>query len=397
MSLSRREFVRNLGFGRADTLSGAWIAARGREAAVAEFGPHAADAMLAPPEVGEVRISSNENPLGPGQKGLEAILGAFADAGRYPMNSRPAAQELRGLIAKVNAAKPEQVVLGAGSGEILDNAVHAFTSKTRHLVTADPSFEAPVGKSRDMAVPVKAIPVDRAGKLDLAGMAAAATGAGLIFVCNPNNPTATVHSEQAIRDFVNEVRRSSPDTVILLDEAYHHYVTDPSYASGIPLALSTPSVFVSRTFSKAYGMAGMRLGYAIGHADVMKRMAQYAQPYSSNVLVIAAAAVQLDDPQFIPTERDRNTKVRKFTMDFFRSAGFEATDAQANFIFVNIRRPAKEFRDGCAKHKVFVGRDFPPFEKTHARISIGTMDEMQRAVEVFRQVLGAAPTAASRG
>jgi histidinol-phosphate aminotransferase len=182
--------------------------------------------------------------------------------------------------------------------------------------------------------------------------------------------------------------------VILIDEAYHDYVTDPSYETAIPLALSTPNVLVARTFSKAYGMAGMRIGYAIGMADTLKPLAKLKMPYNVSVFGVAAAIASLADARHIEEERARNTEVRAFTVKALQDMGAKPADSQGNFLFVDIGRPAKEFRDACAKSGVMVGRDFPPFEKTHCRISIGTMDEMKKATEVFRTALKAPTTTA---
>jgi histidinol-phosphate aminotransferase len=212
---------------------------------------------------------------------------------------------------------------------------------------------------------------------------------GLVFFNNPNNPTATVHGAKTVADMVARIRKASPSTVILIDEAYHDYVTDPSYETAIPLALSTPNVLVARTFSKAYGMAGMRIGYAIGMVDTLKPLAQLKMPYNVSVFGVAAAIASLNDPQHIADERKRNTEVRAFTVKALQDMGAKPADSQGNFLFADIGRPAKDFRDACAKQGVMVGRDFPPFEKTHCRISIGTMAEMQKAVDVFRVVLKA--------
>ena len=187
--------------------------------------------------------------------------------------------------------------------------------------------------------------------------------------------------------FVERVRKAAPETAILIDEAYHEYVTDPSYATAIPVALQTPNVLVARTFSKAYGMAGMRIGYGIGAADTIKRLARYKMPYNISVFGVAAALAALEDPAHLEQERRRNTTVRGFTMKVLEDLGCTCTASESNFLFVDVKRPAKDFRDACAKHGVMVGRDFPPFEKTHARISIGTMDEMKKATEAFRTVL----------
>ena len=390
MSLSRRGFITRLAPGR-DAHAAALIAARGREALVAES-LYNEVGELVPPAGKEIRISSNENPLGPGQHALDAITGKFPEAGRYPFNSTPNEGALVGAVAQKFGVKNENVVMGAGSGEILTNAVRAFTSASRPLVTAWPSFENPHTTAEKIGTPIKEIPLDAQLRIDIPKMVAAVKGAGLVFFCNPNNPTATVHGATAVADFVKEVRQQSPDTVILLDEAYHDYVTDSSYKTGIELAMSTPNVFVARTFSKAYGMAGLRIGYAIGQAPVIKQLTRYKMPYNVSVPGIAAGMASLANQAHIDQERARNTEVRAFTMRAFDQMGYKATDSQANFLFVDLRRPAKPFRDACAQQGVLVGRDFPPYEKTHCRISIGTMDEMQRAVEVFRKVLGAAPS-----
>lgn len=391
MSLSRRSFVRSFGLGSApdvSALSGAYLAARGREAFEASGGLPDDAAGLPPADDGIIQIDSNENPLGPTQKAVDALIGAFADAGRYPTNARPSTADLRATIAGRFAVKAENVVLGAGSREVLRNAVAAFTSADRPLVTASPSFEQPERMAEALGTPVRAVPVDAAGWLDLDAMAAAARGAGLVFFCNPNNPTATVHSAAAVREYVEGVRRASPDTAILLDEAYHDYVTDPAYATGVDLALAHPRVFITRTMSKAYGMAGLRIGYGVGQTETMEVLGRYTMTFNQSSPGLAAAVTALEDDEHIRQERARNRALRESLLDFFRTAGFEPTDSQGNFVFVNIRRPAREFREACRQHKVLVGREFPPLEKTHARISIGTADEMQRAVEVFRQVLG---------
>jgi len=393
MSVSRRDFFQGLG-SRTGSVSGAFLAARGLEAHLAEAQQNGRAARpLTPPNGVEIRISSNENPLGPGKVALDAILAQFPEAGRYPFNSTPGETDLVAALAAKFKTKPENVVLGAGSQEILKSAVRAFTSPSRALVTASPTFENCTSVAKQLKHALVEVKVDSNLRLDVEPMIAAASkGAGLVFFNNPNNPTATVHSAKTVADFVERVRRASPDTVILIDEAYHDYVTDPSYQSAVPLALETPNVFVARTFSKAYGMAGMRIGYGIGRAETMKKLAMLKMPYNVSVLGITAAIASLNDPKHIEEERARNTEVRAYTMKALEEMGCKPSDSQANFLFVDIHRTAKDFREACAKSNVMVGRDFPPFEKTHARISLGTMDEMQKATEVFRNVLRASST-----
>jgi histidinol-phosphate aminotransferase len=388
MSVSRRGFLQVFGTDRSAPVSGAFIAARGLEAHLAGGqGFDKTGRPLGPPAPGEVRISSNENPLGPGKTALDAILGKFPEAGRYPFNSTPLDSDLVAALAEKYHTKPENVVMGAGSQEILRNAVLEFTSPSMPLTTAVPTFENPTNLAKALGHGLREIKVDAQLRLDVEPMIAASKGAGLVFFNNPNNPTATVHGAQTVTDFVERVRKASPDTVILIDEAYHDYVTDPSYQTAIPLALATPNVIVARTFSKAYGMAGMRIGYGIGMAETMKRMAKRRMPYNVSTLGVAAAIASLKDQAHIDQERARNTEVRAYTVKALEELGCKPTASQANFLFVDVHRPAKEFREACAKSTVMIGRDFPPFEKTHSRISIGTMDEMVKATEVFRAVL----------
>jgi histidinol-phosphate aminotransferase len=348
--------------------------------------------LIPPPDPDEIRISSNENPMGPGPSAVAAVRENLGESNRYPMNSKITDSAMQKRIASMFEAKPENVVLAPGSTEVLRNSIRAFCAPDRPMVSGECSYENPVRDSEYFGVPVKTVAMADDLSLDLDKMAGAALGAGLVFLCNPNNPTGTAHGRTAIADFVRYVAKESPYTYILIDEAYHDYVTDPSYSSSVELALKYRNVFVSRTFSKAYGMAGLRQGYAVGGKEPISKLSPYKLTFGTNVLGLAAVSASLDDPAHLQKEIARNTEARQFTLDFFKNAGYSATNSQTNFIFVKTNMPAKQFREGCAKFKVAVGRDFPPYEKTHARISIGTLDEMKRATEVFRQVLGSAPT-----
>ena len=394
MTLSRRAFLRTVRPG-AGAMSPALISARGREALEGELGSLRSP-FVPPPDVGEIRISSNENPMGPGPSAVDAIRENLGESNRYPMNSRITDSAVQNRIASIYGAKRENVVLAPGSTEVLRNSIRAFCGPDRALVSGECSYENPVRDAEYFGVPVKTVAMrEQDLGLDLDKMAGAALGAGLVFLCNPNNPTGTAHGHTALADFVRYVAKESPYTYVLIDEAYNEYVTDPSYGTAADLALKYRNVFVSRTFSKAYGMAGLRQGYAVGGKETIAKLAPYRLTFGANVLGLSAVNASLDDPGYITKEIARNTEARKYTLDFFRSAGYWATDSQTNFIFVKTNMPAKQFREGCAKLKVQVGRDFPPYEKTHARISIGTLDEMKRATEVFRQVLGTAPTDAA--
>jgi histidinol-phosphate aminotransferase len=168
-------------------------------------------------------------------------------------------------------------------------------------------------------------------------------------------------------------------------------VTDPAYATALPLALEHPNVFVTRTLSKAYGLAGMRVGYAVGQPRTMEGFARWAITFNQNTLAVAAAIASLEDPAHIQAERARKTEARAFATRFFQDLGFKVMESQGNFLFVDIGRPAREFKEACARRGIAVGREFPPLEKTHARVSVGTLDEMQRAGVVMAEVLGGRP------
>jgi len=398
MSLSRRALFRTLAGGGQKPVP-SMIAARGWEALQAEYNYTGVNlSMLEQMPADRIQISSNENPYGPGPSAMRGIEGQLDQAGRYVFNARTSIFDLMGALAKYSGTMPENVLTAAGSGELLVSAVRAFTSPDRALVTGNPSYGQPLGTAEAIGSEIKQIPLDANLKLDLDRMADAAKGAGMVFFCNPNNPTATIHSASDVRTFVTQVHKVSPTTVFLLDEAYSDYVTDPSYAAAFPLLKENPRVVVARTFSKAYGMAGLRCGYVVASKQLIDTMRAYTSGlFAANNLVVAGAVASLNDPDHITREVARNSEVRKFTMDFFSKAGFEASDSQTNFIFVNLQRTAKSFRDACAQHNVYVGRDFPPLEKTHARISIGTMDEMKRAVEVFAEVLGTSTSMSSSG
>jgi histidinol-phosphate aminotransferase len=245
-----------------------------------------------------------------------------------------------------------------------------------------------------MGAPVRSVPVLASGSLDLGGMAAQAEGAGLFFVCNPNNPTGGVSTAEAITDFVARVRRVAPEAVLLMDEAYHDYVDDPGYASAIALVRSDPRILVSRTFSKIYGMAGMRVGYAVAQPATLGALRRgLSQGALSNVSVGAALA-SLADRDHHARQRTLNREAKTFTRKAFEDAGFRVLPSEANFVMVDVRRHAGSFAAACRDVGVFIARPFPPLDR-HARVTIGTMDDMQRAMAAMLPIL-ASPSSARR-
>ena len=388
MTLSRRKFVQTAGIGAGAALSSN-IWGRGRENSVwSSF-----EAELQAVEKNVICIASNENPVGPGKKVLDtlrALLEGGAKPGRYSNQTG----ELTEAICAHFKVKPENVLLSEGSTEVLRAATQVFTAKTKPLVGTIPTYEECTQVAELIGHPVRGVKLNSEFKIDLDAMLAASKGAGLVFYCNPNNPTSTYVGAKATRDFISKLNSASPETTILVDEAYFDYVTDPDHATHVPIAIENPRVIVARTFSKAYGMAGLRQGYAIGHPDTIKAMRPWVASSgtgSLNVFGMAAATASISqdkDGSFTLNERNRNKAVREMAMKWFADRGMKPADCQANFMFVNIGTPARAFRDACRAKGVMVARDFPPFEKTHARITLGTMEEMTKAVQVFGEVLG---------
>jgi histidinol-phosphate aminotransferase len=387
MAVSRRSFLVTVGAGSAGVLASPLIHARGREAAMGLVVPQGIDERKADRRMaskpGMIRIDSNENPVGPGEKAIAAVQAACGVANRYPVLLE---DDVKDAIAKLQGVSADQVMLGCGSGELLRSAVQAFTAKDRAYVAPAPTFEAPGNYAKFLGAPVTDVPVDASLGADLDAMVKASRGAGLIYLCNPNNPTATVHSKQDVVAFITAVTAASPETTILVDEAYFEYVDLPGYGTVIPLAVENPRVIVARTFSKVYGMAGLRLGYAIATKDTIAKMAGFQLGSNTNQLVLAAAVASLNDPAHIAAEVTRNREVRAYTRKFFDGLGLKMSAGQANFMMVDVRREAKAFKAACLEHNVAIGRPFPPLTN-QARLSFGTMPEMQKAVEVFKAVL----------
>ncbi len=391
MTVSRREFVARLGAGAAAAgaagggiLALPLITGRGREALHARQGvaDRKADRRMAA-QPGMVRIDSNENPVGPGRRAYEAIRRHLEESNRYPVLAE---DDLVAAIARKHGIAPENVILGCGSGELLRAADHAFTRQDAGYVSAAPTFEAPGEFAKFLGAPVKLVPVDATMGLDLDAMLSASRDAGLVFLCNPNNPTATVHSRSDVVAFIEALNRASPQTTVLVDEAYFEYVERADYGTVIPLAVANPRVVVVRTFSKVFGLAGLRAGYAVGRPEVLARMRSWTLGSNVTQLSLVAAQAALEDNANLAAEIRRNREVKAYSRKFFAEAGFAMTAGDANFMMVDVRRNAAEFKAQCVRKGVAVGRGFPSLPN-HSRITFGTMAEMRKAVAVFRELL----------
>jgi histidinol-phosphate aminotransferase len=380
MELSRRRFLHVAGIGGL----GAWatpmstLRALPTELADVSTGPRSDPGTA-------LRLAYNENPNGPGKAVIDAIRAHAAEVSMYPFE--PAA-EMHKAIAQYLGVPEANVMTGLGSSEVLAICMRTYVTPDRPFVTASPSYDNMSALAEQWRLPIRAIPVTANLELDLDRMLQAVDGAGLVYICNPNNPTATVHTAASLRGFVEQVNRRAPTAKILIDEAYVDFTDDPSQVSMIATALQNPSVILTRTFSKIFGLAGLRLGYGIAQEEVLKPLAPQRVNLSplGNYLVDIAAVATLPDRVHYDNERRLNREAREFTQKTLANMGYPSGQSGSNFIFVNIRRDAKEFAEACAKHNILVGRPFPPLTQ-YARISLSTLDNMKTAVDVFKTVL----------
>lgn len=381
MKMTRRGFVGTIGLGSAaGLLSSAGLTSKHANAASSYEDEVVYDG-------GIMQLNQNESARGPGPKTMEAIRSHVTK--RVGRGYAPDhVNELQDTLADGYGVTRDNVILATGSGPLLRGAARAFCSDGKPLATTGPTYATAEQTARQMGVEVRSVPVDSSTMgINLDGMAEAAVGAGLVYFCNPNNPTGTVHSPEAVESFIRRVQRESPNTKMLIDEAYINYAADDVMQTALPLAMEFENVFITRSFSKAHGMAGLRVGYALGQEQTLDAVSGAWGMGDVNMLSAIAAITAFKDKEHIDWERQENAEIRAFVVAAFNDMGFEVANSHTNHIFVNLGRPAKEFRDACLQHKILVGRDFPPFEKTHCRISMGSREEMQKAVAVFREVL----------
>jgi histidinol-phosphate aminotransferase len=370
-SISRRHFAHLLGIGAAAAI------VRPRITVATE-----APTVPAKTKSGVVRLSANENPYGPSAKAHEAMKNAHPMCNRYPDEANDVLIE---KIAKINNISRDQIVLGDGSGEILKICAETFTGPDKgKLIAADPTFEAILEYSKANGAEVVKVPLTSDFHHDLEKMGAAAQK-GLIYVCNPNNPTASITPKNDLRDFI---AKTSPETMILVDEAYFHYADSPDYESVIPLVKDHPNLLVARTFSKIYGMAGLRCGYCVAQPETIKRMKGFQMFDSVNVMALAAASASLDDVDQVTNGKRMNDEARKFTLTELEKMGYKSIPSQANFIMFDCKKPVVPIIQAMKDKNVAVGRLFPAYPN-HMRLTIGKQSEMESFVSAFKQVMAA--------
>jgi len=367
---ARRGFTRR-DFGKIATLLGA--------GATLSFYNEASLAQLSqvknlPPDA--VRINANENPLGPAPEALEAVQRVLAQSGRYGYELT---DELRELLASQEDLPADHVQPFAGSSAPLTQAVLAFTSPNRPFVTANPGYEAGERAAKFIGARVVSIPLTKTYAHDLRAMAAADPNAGLIYVCNPNNPTGTLTPDAEIDWLADHMPKGC---VMLLDEAYTH-IAGARLRSD--LVRSGKDVVILRTFSKIYGMAGLRAGAAIGRPELLERIT----PYTSGALPVtgvAAAIASLKSPTLVTERRKIIGDVRSEVFAFCDQHGFSYVPSVSNKFMLDVKRPGNEIVMAMRGEKVYIGRVWPAWP-THVRVTIGTAEEMEKFQRALLKVM----------
>jgi len=342
--------------------------------------PMLAAAARRPVSKDGVMIDSNENPLGPGQAAREAISAIIPQGGRYLDNLT---DDLIHTFAQQEGLNPEWIRAFPGSSPPLRFGVIAFTSPQKSYVTADPGYEAGVFAAAATQARVVKVPLTKTYAHDVKGMVSAAPDAGVFYVCNPNNPTGTLTPHSDLEYLVENKPKGS---VVMVDEAYIHFCDAPST---LDFVKAGKDVVVLRTFSKTYGMAGLRCGFAIARPDLLEKIMDSAGWNFMPITAVTAAIASLKDPQLAPERKRINATVREETFQWLDRNRYSYIPSQSNCFLLDTKRPGKGVIDAMAKQNVFIGRIWP-IMPTCVRITVGTHEEMGQFQIALQKVMLAA-------
>ena len=335
------------------------------------------------------KLANNENPYGPPESVLKAMTKAMKYSNRYGYPDSGLTEEL----AKHHGVKPEQILLSAGSGEILDICGTTFLRDGNVLVGSDPSYNIFYSHATNLKADIIRVPLLADYRQDIPGLIQATKAnyrsVGLVYLCNPNNPTGRLVTKDEVRQLLDGIPYDVP---VLIDEAYHHFVDDPSYATSVPYVIEGRQVIVARTFSKISALAGMRLGYALAPRNLVQRMRPWGTG-SINALVRYGGVAALKDTDAQAWVKKVTIDLRTKTMKELASLGYPSIPSDANFFMVHVKRPVQPLGDEFRKKGVLVGRPFPPLNE-HLRVSIGTPEEMSRFMVAFKDIMARPATKA---
>jgi len=328
------------------------------------------------------KVNFNENPYGPTEAVMKAMTHGFKYANRYGYPDGG----IIDAIAKHHGVKPENVVLGAGSGEILDVMGSAFAANGKKVVGVEPSYGFVYSHVESVRGDAITLPLTADYRQDIPALIRATKNhyrdVGFVYICNPNNPTGRIVTKQEIKQLLDGLPSDIP---VLIDEAYFHFVEDSNYATAVPYVLEGRPVVVTRTFSKIAALAGMRLGYAITQPEIIRQLQPYISDSISAVVKWGGVAALKDT--------ESQAQVKKITLDLRKKAtseleslGYPVIPSEANFFMVGLKRQVKPVIEAFQKKGVLVGRPFPPMNQ-HLRVSVGTADEMRRFMVAFKEIM----------
>ena len=326
-------------------------------------------------------LSSNENCWGPPESVMKAMNNAWKYSNRYGYPDGNIVQE----IAKHHGVKAENILLTAGSGEVLDVVGTAFLPAGKKVLGVEPSYGSVYQHATSIKSTAIKLPLGKDYRQDIPAMIKAANAnasqLGFVYLCNPNNPTGVIITKQEVKQLLDGIPAGMP---VLIDEAYHHFVDDPNYATSVPYVLEGRPVIIARTFSKIAALAGMRLGYAIASKELVDKMRPYSMG-SINALVKWGGAAALKDTASQANVKKMVIDLRKKTTADLQAYGYEVIPSETNFFMVHIGREIQPVIEEFRAKKVQVGRPFPPMT-THMRVSIGTADEMAQFMTAFKEI-----------
>ena len=377
--LSRRGFVGGVAsaLGAIGIAPGAelWARSVSRPAGAPVFGPE-------DDYDGYAKLANNENPYGPPESVMKAMMRAMKYSNRYGYPDSGLTDEL----VKHHGVKPENILLAAGSGEILDVCCNTFLQDGKLLVGVDPSYNVFYSQVTSFKSDIIKLPLLPDYRQDIPAMIRATRlnyrDVGLVYMCNPNNPTGRLVTKDEIRQLLDGIPEDVP---VLIDEAYHHFVDDPSYATSVPYVIEGRQVIIARTFSKIAALAGMRLGYALAPRILIQKMRVHSTG-SINALVRYGGVAALRDTESQAWVKKATIDLRTKTTNELAALGYPSIPSDANFFMVHLKRPVQPLIEEFKKKGVLVGRPFPPLNE-HLRVSIGTPDEMRRFMVAFRDVV----------
>ncbi|HTS04998.1 MAG TPA: pyridoxal phosphate-dependent aminotransferase [Candidatus Eisenbacteria bacterium] len=326
-----------------------------------------------------VMIDSNENPLGPSQGARDAMASILPLGGRYGDNLT---DDLVQTFASIEGLNPDHVQATVGSTPPLAHSVFAFTSPQKSYVTADPGFELGMMSAEHTAARIVKVPLTSTHAHDIKSMLTEAPDAGLFYICNPNNPTGTM-TPRADIDYL--VANKPKDAIVVVDEAYIHFTDAPNC---LDLVKAGKDVIVLRTFSKVYGLAGIRCGLIIARPDLIEKVGNRGMFNFMPVTALVAAINSLKDPNLVAERRRINATIRQQTFDWLGRNGYSYIPSESNCFMVDTKRPGQQLRDAMAKDNVFVGRIWP-IMPTWVRITVGTQPEMERFQTSFARAMKA--------